>query len=313
MARYGFMALLVLATAAGVAPAGGKGEKELRFEGKLTQDDPKDRKQNAAFKVHMVKMTAGVNYQIDMVSTQFDNYLRLEDKAGKELAFDDDSGGMQNARIIFNCQKTGEYKIICTAYNANGMGAYVLTVKNTGAAAKLVTAHSALVGKEAPDFRGDFGLNGQVRRLADLKGKVVLLNFWAVFSPASSSVFPKLREWHKAHKAEGLEVVGVSFYNYENGQHIGFDKKTGKLTKLEESDQKSERAVLKDFAAYHKLDYLLMVLPKEEALRAFNDYFVNGMPQFVLIDRRGNVRFIIVGERNLAALEPELKKVLAEK
>jgi thiol-disulfide isomerase/thioredoxin len=313
MTRYGLIAVLVLAAAAGGAPVGAQNQKEMRFEGKLTQDDPKDRKRNAAFKVHMVKLTAGNSYTIDMVSNTFDNYLRLEDKKGKELAEDDDSGGMQNARIIFSCQKTDEYKIICTAFDPNGMGPYVLTVKMTGVAPKLITAHSALIGKEAPDFRGDFVLNGQVKRLADLKGKVVLLDFWAVFSNASAAAFPKLLEWHKAHKDEGLEVVGVSFYNYENGQHIGFDKTTGKLTKLDETDRKAEREMLRAFAKHHKLDYLLMVLEKEDALKTFNDYFVNGLPEFVLIDRQGNVRAIVVGERNVASLEAEIKKVLAEK
>jgi thiol-disulfide isomerase/thioredoxin len=310
MTRSGLIAVLVL-VAVGGAPALGQTEKEMRFQGKLDQNDPKDKRRNAACKVHTVKLTAGNTYQIDMVS-QFDNYLFLDDAKGKEITQDDDSGGMQNARIIFNCQKTDDYKIVCTAFDPNGMGDYVLTIKNTGLAPKLVTAHSALVGKEAPDFRSDFVLNGQVKRLADLKGKVVLLNFWAVWSPASASVFPKLREWQKAHKEAGLEVVGVSFYNYENGQHIGFDKESGKLTKLEETDQKAEREMLRDFAKHHMLDYPLMVLTKEEALRSFNEYCVNGMPQFVLIDRKGNVRFILVGERNIANLEPEIKKVLAE-
>ena len=45
----------------------------------------------------------------------------------------------------------------------------------------------------------------------------------------------------------------------------------------------------------------------------FNDYFVNGMPQFVLIDRQGNVRNIVVGERHVGTLEAEIKKLLAEK
>src|SRR5262245_15756147 len=139
MTRSGLMALLVLAVAAGGAPVAAQTEKEMRFEGKLTQDDPKDKKRNAAFKVHTVKLTAGNTYTIDMVSNQFDNYLRLLDSKDKELAEDDDSGGMQNARIIFNCQKTEDYKIICTAFDPNGMGSYVLTVKNTGLAPKLIT------------------------------------------------------------------------------------------------------------------------------------------------------------------------------
>src|SRR5213075_661241 len=127
---------------------------------------------------------------------QFDNYLRLEDAKGKELAEDDDSGGMQNARIIFNCQTDGEYKVICTAYAPEGMGSYVLTIKKSGVAPKLSTPHAAVVGKPAIDLEADFALNGKVLKLADLKGKVVLVDFWAVWSPQSVATLEKLRAWH---------------------------------------------------------------------------------------------------------------------
>jgi hypothetical protein len=36
-----------------------------------------------------------------------------------------------------------------------------------------------LVGKPAPDLQGDFAVNGKPVHLSDLKGKVVLLDFWA--------------------------------------------------------------------------------------------------------------------------------------
>jgi thiol-disulfide isomerase/thioredoxin len=318
MSRYWAIALLVLVPAALVvipAAGGGKAGKDLRFDGKLTVNDPKDPKRNAAFKTHVVKLRKGVTYTIDMISTQFDNYLRLLDASGKELAEDDDSGGMQNARIIFNCQMDGDYKIIATAYNENGVGDYVLTVRNSGNAPKFETAHAALVGKPAPDFQADFILNGKAKAPSELKGRVVLLNFWTPMSGPCQTAFPKLREWSKAHKADGLEVVGVTFYQHEIGQNIGFDKSTGKLTKLERSDRATEQAMLREFAAYHQLDYLMTVLTKDDALAAYNAYVVNGVPQCVLIDRRGVVRFITVGDREAAftALEAEIKKVLEAK
>jgi hypothetical protein len=59
---------------------------------------------------------------------------------------------------------------------------------------------------------------------------------------------------------------------------------------------------------------LLLALPKQAALDAFDTYAVNGLPQVVLIDRKGVVRLIDVGgEKTSAYVETELKKVLAEK
>ena len=44
-----------------------------------------------------------------------------------------------------------------------------------------------MLGKEAPNFTGDFAVNGEPVKLFDLKGKVVLLTFWEVLCR---------RRWH---------------------------------------------------------------------------------------------------------------------
>src|SRR5438105_2950700 len=106
MVRYWAVALLALVpAAAGVTRAGGKAEKDFKTAGKLTKDDPKDKKRDAVCQIHTVRMKKGGVYTIDMVSTQFDSYLRLEDAKGRELAEDDDSGGNLNAQIVFTCPK----------------------------------------------------------------------------------------------------------------------------------------------------------------------------------------------------------------
>jgi thiol-disulfide isomerase/thioredoxin len=318
MLRYWAVGLLALVPlAADVARAGGKKipDKEIRYQGQLTNDDPKDRKRNSAHKVYKVRMQKGSAYQIDMKSRQFDSYLRLEDSKGRELAEDDDSGGMLDAQIIFNCTRDDEYKVIATAFNENGVGMFTLTIKKRGAAPKSTSAHTTLIDKAAPDFQGDFAVNGPPVKLSDLKGKVVLLNFWDVRSPACEAVQPKLSAWQKAHKAEGLEVVGVTFYKVDIKQNLAFDATSGKLKTVEKATRQTEQALLKDYAAYHKLDYRLLTIPYDDAMKAFDAYSVNGFPQFVLIDRKGVVRFIRVGENEatLAAVEAELKKLLAEK
>jgi thiol-disulfide isomerase/thioredoxin len=318
MLRYWLIPLVaVVLVAAGVVQAGGgkdKGDKDVRIESKLTNDDPKDKKRNAASKVHMVRMKAGKTYTIDMVSKEFDSYLRLEDKDGKELDEDDDSGGDLNARIIFNCTKDGEYRVICTAYAAQGIGNYVLTVKATGNVAKLVTSHESMVGKPAPAFTADFALNGKAKSLADLKGKVVLLEFWAVGSDQCAEAFPLLRDWDKKFRKDGLEVVGVTYYQSDIGHKHGFDAETGKLTKVDKADRASDKELLKAYAKYHQLDHLLLTLSKDDALKTFADYGVNGVPEAVLLDRQGNVRLVLVNMgKNSGGLEAEIKKLLDEK
>lgn len=171
--------------------------------------------------------------------------------------------------------------------------------------------HAALIGKAAPDFKADFALNGKVQNLADLKGKVVLLDFWAVWCGPCVATFPHLRDWTSSYKDQGLVIVGVTGY-YER---FGFDKEKGKLTKAADKLTKDqEQVMLKDFAAHHKLGHLLLSLGNEERKKLYEDYKVTGIPTAVLIDKKGTVRLVKVGsgEENAKAIEAEIKKLIAE-
>jgi len=315
MARcFAFVLVAMVPLAAGAGQAGG-GKEEIvtKVEGKLTKDDPRDKKTNSASQVHVVNMKAGFVYTIDMVSNELDSYLRLEDKDGKQLDEDDDSGGGLNARMVFNCTKDSDYKVICTCLGQRD-GNYTLTIKKAVSTVKNITAHDLLIGKAAPDFQGDFALNGKAVRLSDLKGKVVLVQFMDARSDACVATIARLRDWNRDFKAAGLEVVGVTFYYFEIGQQLGFDKETGRLKKVELANKKTEQTALQEFAAYHKLEHLLMALSREDALRAFEAYAVNGVPQAVLIDRQGIVRTVrFDDEKSAPSLEKEIKKLLEEK
>lgn len=111
-----------------------KGE-DVKIEGKLTDADPKDKvRTNSVHKVHTVKLVEGRTYAIDLISADFDAYLRLEDSTGKQLASDDDGGDGNNARILFSSPKDDTYRIIATSY-VGGTGSYTLRVRQQRAAA----------------------------------------------------------------------------------------------------------------------------------------------------------------------------------
>ncbi len=79
-------------------------------------------------RVYPTSMVQGRTYVIDLHSAQFDSFLRLEDSAFRELARDDDGGGGLNARIVFRCPRTDNYRIIATSLG-QGQGAYTLTIR----------------------------------------------------------------------------------------------------------------------------------------------------------------------------------------
>ena len=100
--------------------------KGLTIKGKLSAD-VKD-------VVYKVKLEEGTTYVIHMHSDDqaaLDPYLYLNDKEGKQLAEDDDSGGGDNgldAQIDFECKTTGTYQVVASSYQRQGTGEYVLKI-----------------------------------------------------------------------------------------------------------------------------------------------------------------------------------------
>lgn len=95
----------------------------------LAEGDAKDAVRTTSFaKIFHVRMRQGRTYVIDMVSTQIDPYLRLENMSGRQLAQDDDSGGFPNARIIFQAPEDGTYRVIGTSF-APATGGFTLLIR----------------------------------------------------------------------------------------------------------------------------------------------------------------------------------------
>jgi V8-like Glu-specific endopeptidase len=114
-----------------VKSAGGKVVKT--FDGKLTKTDPFDLERDKCYHhVREFKMVPGKTYTLDLVSEDFDAYLRIEHD-DKKLAEDDDGAGFMNSRIVFTPETEETFRLIVTTCDPGQSGAYRLTIRETTA------------------------------------------------------------------------------------------------------------------------------------------------------------------------------------
>lgn len=170
-----------------------------------------------------------------------------------------------------------------------------------------------LVDKKAPELNGDFAINGKLIQLADLKGKIVLLEFWAPGSGPCRAMLTPLSEWHEKYSAKGLVILGVTTY-YKD---FAFDKIAGTIAKLPAGgvlSKKEEQQMLKDFVAHHDLKYSNVALAEPAWDKARQDYGITKIPTTVLIDANGIVQMVRVGteKKKLKELGMAIEKMVEE-
>src|SRR4030095_6782959 len=78
------------------------------------------------------------------------------------------------------------------------------------------------VGQTAPDWRLTDPA-GKVRTLADYRGKVVVLDFWATWCETCAEIMPRMQKLHDKLADKGVVVLGVN--TWEKGDPIAFMKK----------------------------------------------------------------------------------------
>jgi len=117
----------------------------------------------------------------------------------------------------------------------------------------------------SPDFTLP-SLSGSNVRLSELKGEVILLNFWASWCAPCRLEMPLLNKLHNKYKAIGFTVLGVN---------------------VEESTSSAQ-----DFLKENKVSFPILWDTKNSVSKQYN---VQAMPTTVMIDRDGLIRYIHQG------------------
>ena len=166
----------------------------------------------------------------------------------------------------------------------------------------------SLVGKPVPKWEIDAWVNTAETSQDAFAGKVVLMDFWAMWCGPCIATFPHLREWRQEFGERGFRDRGVTqYYNFV------WDDLAQRASQADGPvDAADERETLAKFLEHHQLSHPVFVTPKGSEMSS--EFGVRGIPHVVLIDRDGTVQLIKTGagEQTAKEIHDKIKELIAE-
>ena len=165
---------------------------------------------------------------------------------------------------------------------------------------KLLVAAATLVGAsaganaatapfEAPEFSGiTQWLNSEPLTMKQLRGKVILVDFWTYDCINCINTLSHVVQWHDKYKDKGLVVVGVHTPEY------AFERKTENV-----------RTALKRFDIRYPV-------AQDNRYATWNAYNNRYWPAFYLVNKKGQVVYTHFGEGQYEQTEARIQQLLAQ-
>ncbi|MEG4216049.1 thioredoxin family protein [Microcoleus sp. Pol14C6] len=142
-------------------------------------------------------------------------------------------------------------------------------------------------GKSLPEFQGiSQWLNSPPFKIADLKGKVVLVQFWTFACINCQRTLPYIVRWHQQYADRGLKIVGI------HTPEFPFER-----------DANNVKKALKE----HQITY---PVPLDNEFKTWAAYQNEYWPHLFLADRQGIWRYDHIGEGAYDETEQMIRKLL---
>jgi thiol-disulfide isomerase/thioredoxin len=146
----------------------------------------------------------------------------------------------------------------------------------------------AQIGKPAPEISSPSWFNSKALTLAELKGKVVLLEFWTFGCWNCRNVEPFIKAWHQKYAAQGLAVIAVHAPEFSHERVL---------------------ANVQRYLREHAINYPVAI---DNDFITWNRYNNRYWPALYLIDKRGIIRYLRVGEGGYRETEQRIVELLGE-
>ena len=133
-------------------------------------------------------------------------------------------------------------------------------------------------------------LDGSTSKVADLKGKVLLLNMWATWCGPCRAEMPALVKMQDEHRDKGFEIIGLN------------------------TDDGDTNEMIDKFAEEMNLTYKLVWAPTDQQAALLKISNFDGIPQSFVIDRDGKLRGVFRGggKAEIQKMEELVAKVVSE-
>lgn len=154
---------------------------------------------------------------------------------------------------------------------------------------RTITAYRSSNFSTAPDLAAGDWINSEPLKLKDLRGRVVLIDFWTFGCYNCRNTLPFIKGWHDRYRDKGLTVVGVHSPEFDH------EKKIENLRR--------------------EVDSLEIPYPvvSDNNYQTWDAYNVAAWPTIFLLDKQGQIRWVHVGEGNYDEAERMIQELLAEK
>lgn len=144
--------------------------------------------------------------------------------------------------------------------------------------------------KKAPEFTGVTGFVNTPApiKLADLRGKVVLVHFWTYTCSNCIHTIPYLNDWYQKYSNKGLVIVGVQTPEFDDEKNID-----------------NVKTAVNGF----QIKYPVIL---DNNYANWNAYGNNYWPRDYLVDNQGDIRYSHIGEGGYDQTEQMIQSLLAE-